>query len=112
MYDENNVKAMYEKGFATAAAAENFGGLFGAGEQTSPRPRKRRAALVISVEKLAKLLNLRDGIEIVSGNYDARREVFEIFLNAEAGDLPIGFPLKSRGAPICNVALRDLADLD
>jgi|HubBroStandDraft_5_1064220.scaffolds.fasta_scaffold980294_1 hypothetical protein len=72
-------------------------------------PKRRAAALLITVEKLARLLNLRDGIEIVSAHYDPAIECLELFL-AEPGC--INFPAKEKGAQIIRVPLRDLVDLD
>jgi hypothetical protein len=101
MFNENDQYSTGQGAFSTNQCAA---------PDTRPRRRKHRAALTISVEKLGRLLNLRDGIEIVAGNYDARCESFELFL---AGDLGfVDLPLKSRGAEIFNVPLRDVVDLD
>jgi hypothetical protein len=67
---------------------------------------RRRVKLVISLEKLARLLNLRAGIEIVAADYDARREVVELFLSGEE------FPPKHPRAEIIQAPLLDVVDLD
>lgn len=76
---------------------------------TDAPPHKRRGALVISLEKLAKLLNFREGITIIAGSYDARMEAFELFLASDGYD---DLPCKSERAHVQNVRMADVMDLD
>lgn len=110
MTDETKYDAMKREALRDANHGQTAGGLFpNATSNANPcPPRKRRGAVVISVEKLARLLNLRDGIEIVGGRYDGYHECFELFVAGADGELP----LKRPGGEICIVPLRALVDLD
>lgn len=108
--ERQDAKQCYAEGSYGGALYATVGtqapaGKEGAGCATNRAP--RRAAVLISNERLARLLNLRDGIEIVSGNYNPRIEAFEFFLSGGSE-----FPAKYRRLEICNVPIGTVQDWD